>query len=145
VEEVGGTIVSLGVPILTKNTHLADGSGSLNGMALTYLSGFDSSSYYGSLTRPDIPAWAVHTQKLYASLTGGDSGGPTFLLINKKPVLLNVHYTAFMGPFITNYRAQVEAAMNSLSYEYNLPGNVPDPSAGQYALSQVSLTQFDPI
>jgi len=67
-----------------------------------------------------MPPTDATRYSFYESLIAGDSGNPTFLVINDELVLLTVATTAFTGSAVTAYRAEINAAMATLGGGYSL-------------------------
>ena len=122
--------VTLKLPVLTKTAHTASGiladQISINQLKLVQSNGIAQGIW------PGLPALA--TDAWYSTIIGGDSGGPSFVLINNNPVLLCAYFSAPGGFPYGNHVAAINSAMNTLATAAG--------DATAYALTAPTLTSF---
>jgi hypothetical protein len=123
------------LPCLTKIIHAA--SGTRDTLAVNHF--WRLRQYYGGAAWTASPREyeniaALETEAWQGAISGGDSGGPLFFVINGELCIIGTYYTAFYSATIPDYIAGIEAAMNSLAQAQG------DFTA--YALDKVDLSAF---
>ena len=76
--------------------------------------------------------------EFYEGIVNLDSGNPRFIVVSNEVVLLHAMHTGGLGagPFVSSYKDDIEALMDSLSSRFGL-----DPQL--YRLSEIDLEGFD--
>ena len=127
------------IPVLRKSMHYSDGS---FGSALQ-ISSINSGRSVNSFTPPFIdiynnyivenPLNILYSEWGYKEAIGGDSGGPSFLLINGGLVLVLSQYTVSGGNNIAHHVTEINSALNDLA----------GVSQGTYLLQHPDLSSFN--
>jgi|694.fasta_scaffold119973_4 hypothetical protein len=66
--------------------------------------------------------------EFYETIISGDSGNPSFLIINNTLVLISTWFFPTSGPFVTFYKDQINSVMSTLG--------------GNYQLTEINLSSF---
>ncbi|MBL7077790.1 MAG: hypothetical protein ISS31_09990 [Kiritimatiellae bacterium] len=88
---------------------------------------------YGQLVFVDIPIAGTRTN-FSETLIPGDSGNPCLMMVDETPVLLATWTFANAGPSITEYRSEVNDAMEALSNEQGVTNG--------YQLTTINLSDY---
>jgi hypothetical protein len=101
------------LPTLSKGIFTLGLIGTGNQVNINYFQSVANGGLNCPVALPATPAMA--TDAWYIPVSGGDSSGPAFVIVNGKLVLLTAYFQATNGPDYMNHTADITAAMNSLA------------------------------
>ena len=110
-----------------------------------------SLNYLSATTIGHAPYFSGSRAFLSEYVVSGDSGSPSFIVVDDRPILLFAHYSAGGGPNLGNYISQINIAMTNLGGGYQVtqydptcftqytPNNVPVFTSGSTASSTLAV------
>lgn len=110
-----------------------------------------SLNYLSATTIGHAPYFSGSRAFLSEYVVSGDSGSPSFIVVDDRPILLFTHYSAGGGPNLGNYISQINSAMTTLGGGYQVtqydptcftqytPNNVPVFTSGSAASSTLAV------
>lgn len=123
----------MSLPLLSKTVHSTSGLAdqwNINNLKYLFATDLNLSLWYGG----NIPTMDQSFSQWYTPISGGDSGGPTFLVINGNPVLIGTYWSQTGGDTYSDHISEIETAINTLAVNNN--------DDTYYSLSKVDLCKF---